>query len=298
MAASTQHPLQRSLMFVPGNSEKMLTKALGLDNLDVALFDLEDGVPPQHKAEARELVATMLGRPPAGPLRFVRINAIGTDRMEADLDSILVRGLQGLVLPKVETPDEVLMVDRILGEREGTVGIEAGSVALIVAIESATGLLQAPAIAACTARMMGLMFGAEDFSLDLGMSTSREGEAREMVYARSAVVVAAAAAKVQAIDGVWPDFRDPEGLLHDAIQARRLGFSGKSTFHPGQIDTINRVFSPTEEDVAYAERVVAAFEAAQAAGQGSIALGGQLIDLPIVERARRVLRLHQTLRVR
>jgi citrate lyase subunit beta/citryl-CoA lyase len=282
-------------MFVPGNSEKMLTKALGLDNLDVALFDLEDGVPPQHKPEARELVARILAHPPGGPIRFVRINAIGTDRMDADLQAILVRGLRGLVLPKVETADEVFLVDRILGEREAAAGIEAASVTLIAAIESARGLLQAPAIAACTPRMMGLMFGAEDFGLDLGMSTNREGEAKEMVYARSAVVVAAAAAKVQAIDGVWPDFRDAEGLLRDSIQARRLGFTGKSTFHPGQIDAINQVFSPTAEDVAYAERVVTAFEEAQAAGQGSIALGGQLIDLPIVERARRVLSLHRTL---
>lgn len=287
--------IQRSMMFVPGNSEKMLTKAIGLENLDLAMFDLEDGVPPAHKAEARELVASILQRPQGGPIRFVRINAIGTDRMDADLGSIIVRGLAGLILPKIETADEVLLVSRLLDEQEPSAGLEARSVRLIAAIESARGLLEAPAIAACTSRMMGLMFGAEDFGLDLGLSTNREGEAKEMVYARSAVVVAAAAAKIQAIDGVWPDFRDPDGLLRDAIQARRLGFTGKSTFHPGQIDTINEVFSPTAEDVAYAERVVAAFEDAQAAGQGSIALGGQLIDRPIVERARRVLSLHEML---
>src|SRR6266487_1314083 len=100
---------QRSFMFVPGSSEKMLTKAVGLTNLDVAMFDLEDGVPPQHKDDAREVVASFLGRAPGGPSRFVRINAIATDRMEADLQSVLVPGLEGLVLPKVETAEEVLL---------------------------------------------------------------------------------------------------------------------------------------------------------------------------------------------
>jgi len=287
--------IQRSLMFVPGNSEKMLTKALGLDNLDVAMFDLEDGVPPSHKDNARELVATMLGRPKGGPMRFVRLNAIGTDRIEADLQSVIVPGLEGVVLPKVERAEEVQLVDKILTEREPIAGLEPGTVKIIAAIESARGLLSAPAVAAASPRMMGLMFGAEDYGLDIGLSTHRQGEARELIYARSAIVVASASAHIQAMDGVWPEFKDLEGLTQDSIQARRLGFTGKSTFHPGQIDIINEIFSPSQEDVDFARRVVAAFEEAQAAGSGSVALGGQLIDLPIVERARRVLKLRESL---
>ncbi len=285
--------IQRSLMFVPGHSEKMVTKALGLDNLDTAMFDLEDGTPPALKDGARGVVATALGHPRGGPHRFVRINAIATDRMEADLHAVVQQGLEGLVLPKVERADEVALVDRLLGEREPRVGLAPGSIAVIATIESATGLLNAPSIAAATPRVTGLMFGAEDFALDLGLSTNREGEAREMVYARSAVAIAAASAHVQAIDGVWPDIRDFDGVRRDAIQARRLGFSGKSTFHPGQIDILNEVFSPSPAEVEYAMRVVEAFEEAQAAGQAAIAFGGQLIDLPIVERARRVLRLRE-----
>ena len=285
--------IQRSLMFVPGHSEKMVTKALGLTNLDTAMFDLEDGTPPALKDGARDVVATALGSAPGGPHRFVRINAIATDRMEADLHAVVRTGVEGLVLPKVERADEVVLVDRLLSEMEPRVGLASGAIALIATIESATGLLNAPSIAASTPRVTGLMFGAEDFALDLGLSTNREGEAREMVYARSAVAVAAASAHVQAIDGVWPDIRDFDGVRRDAIQARRLGFSGKSTFHPGQIDILNEVFSPSPEEVEYAMRVVEAFEEAQAAGQAAIAFGGQLIDLPIVERARRVLRLQQ-----
>jgi citrate lyase subunit beta/citryl-CoA lyase len=200
-----------------------------------------------------------------------------------------------LVRPKLETPNEVLLVERYLDEHEPGAGLAPGSVEFIATIESARGLLAAPAIAAASGRVAALMFGAEDFSLDIGLPPNREAEARELIYARSAIVVAAASAHVQSIDGVYPDIRDAEGMERDAVQARRLGFSAKSTFHPGQIDIINQVFSPTDDDVAYAERVVAAFEEAEAAGQGAVALGGQLIDRPIVERARRVLRLRGTL---
>jgi citrate lyase subunit beta/citryl-CoA lyase len=283
-------------MFVPGNSEKMVTKALGLSNLDVAMFDLEDGIPYSAKAEGRTYVGSMLGATPGGPRRWVRINAIGTEHMEADLDAVVVKGLEGLVLPKVETAEQVGIVAQYLDKHEASVGLPAGSVGVVAAIESARGLLNAPAVAAASSRVVGLMFGAEDFGLDLGLSTNREGEARELVYARSALVVAAASAHVQSIDGVWPDFRDDEGLRRDALQARRLGFTGKSTFHPAQIDVINELFSPTAEDVAYAQRVIEAFEAAEAAGQGAVALGGQLIDRPIVERARRVLALDASVR--
>ena len=285
--------IQRSLMFVPGHSEKMVTKALGMGNLDTAMFDLEDGTPPALKDGARGVVAAALREPPGGPHRFVRINAIATDRMEADLNAVVRPGLAGLVLPKVERADDVALVDRLVTEREPQVGLAPGSISLLATVESAAGLLNAPSIAASTPRVMGLMFGAEDFALDLGLSTNREGEAREMIYARSAVAVAAASAHVQVVDGVWPDIRDFEGVRRDAVQARRLGFSGKSTFHPGQIDIINEVFSPSAAELEYAMRVVEAFEEAQAAGQAAIAFGGQLIDLPIVERARRVIRLHE-----
>jgi citrate lyase subunit beta / citryl-CoA lyase len=283
----------RSLMFVPGNSEKMLTKAIGLENLDVAMFDLEDGTPTAQKDAARGLVAEMLARPAGGPRRYVRINAIATDRMEADLRAVVRPGLEGLVLPKVERPDEVALVHRLLDEQEPGAGLPSGSVGLIAAVESAMGLLNAAAIAAATSRVVGLMFGAEDYGLDLGLPTNREGEARELIYARSAMVVAAASAHIQSMDGVWPDIHDFDGVRRDAIQARRLGFSGKTTFHPGQIDIINEVFSPSAAEIEHAKRVVDAFEEAQAAGQGAVAFGGQLIDLPIVERARRVLRLYE-----
>jgi citrate lyase subunit beta/citryl-CoA lyase len=273
----------RSLMFVPGSRQRMLDKALGLTNLDVALFDLEDGVAPSEKPTARQLISQALSRPAGGPARLVRINAVGSgsERIDADLAVIVRGGLDGVVVPKVERPEDVLFV------ADNT----PSDVKLVAAIESAIGLINAPSIAACSPRLLGLMFGAEDYALDLGLPPNREAEARELIYARSALVNAAASAHVASFDGVWPDIHDFGGVRRDALQARRLGFTGKTTFHPGQIDIINDVFSPTQAEAEHAERIVQAFEDALARGEGSVAFGGQLLDLPIVERARRVLRV-------
>jgi len=288
--------LKRSWMFVPGHRQKMIDKALGL-NADAIMLDIEDGVAPNEKDTARQLIAEALGheKAPHSPARFVRINAIGHARMDADLAAVVRPGLEGLVCPKVETAEEVRKVDAIVNEREPKLKMTQGGVKLLIAIESPRGLLNAPAIAACSPRVCGLMFGAEDFGRELGLPTSREGEARDMLYARSAMVVAAASAHVQAVDGVWVDLKDPEGLVGFARQSRRLGFSGMSSIHPSQIDPINTHFSPTAEEITYAREVVKAFEEANARGDGSIAFGGQLIDRPIVERARRTLEMAKSL---
>lgn len=288
--------LKRSWMFVPGHRQRMIDKALGL-NADAIMLDIEDGVAPNEKDAARKLIAEALGkeRTPDSPARFVRINAIGHARMGSDMEAVLRPGLEGLVLPKVEAAEEVLKVERILAQREPQAKIQPGGVKLLIAIESPRGLLNAPSIASCSPRVVGLMFGAEDFGRELGLPTFREGEARDMLYARSALVVAAASAHVQAVDGVWVDLKDTEGLVGFARQSRRLGFTAMSLIHPSQIDPINSTFSPTPEEIDYAQQVVKAFEEANARGDGSIAFGGQLIDRPIVERARRTLEMAQML---
>lgn len=288
--------LIRSWMFVPGHRQRMIDKAFGL-NTDAIMLDIEDGVAPNEKDTARKNIAESLGREktPGSPARYVRMNAIGHARMDADLTAVLRPGLEGLVCPKVDTPDEVRNVDGILNEREPKLKMERGSIKLLIAVESPRGLINAPAIAAASPRIVGLMFGAEDFGREIGLPTVREAEARDLVYARSAMVVAAAAAHVQAVDGVWVDLNDSQGLLGFAKQSRRLGFSGMSLIHPSQIDAINTVFSPTPEEIDYSQQVLQAFEAAQARGDGSIAFGGQLIDRPIVERARRTIELAKSL---
>jgi citrate lyase subunit beta/citryl-CoA lyase len=288
--------LFRSWMFVPGHRQRMIDRALAL-NADAIMLDIEDGVAPNEKDAARHNIGESLGRekPAGAPARYVRINAIGHARMDADLQAVVRPGLEGLVCPKVDSVEEVRTVDAILNEREPKNQLARGAVKLLIAIESPKGLLNAPAIAAASPRVSGLLFGAEDFGREIGLPTVREGEARDLIYARSATVVAAASAHVQAIDGVWVDLNDSAGLIGFAKQSRQLGFSGMSCIHPSQIDAINLAFSPTAEEIDYCERVLRAFEEANLRGDGSIAFGGQLIDRPIIERARRTIDMAQYL---
>jgi citrate lyase subunit beta/citryl-CoA lyase len=288
--------LIRSWMFVPGHRQRMIDKAFGL-NADAIMLDIEDGVAPNEKDAARKNIAESLGREkaPGSPARYVRINAIGHARMDADLEAVIRPGLEGLVCPKVDTPDEVRKIDAILNDKEPKNNLKKSSIKLLIAIESPRGLLNAPAIAASSTRVAGLLFGAEDFGREIGLPTVREGEARDLIYARSSMVIAAASSHMQAVDGVWVDLNDSQGLLGFAKQSRQLGFSGMSCIHPSQVDAINTTFSPTAEEIDYCQKVLQAFEEANARGDGSIAFGGQLIDRPIVERARRTIDMARSL---
>jgi citrate lyase subunit beta/citryl-CoA lyase len=294
-------PPMRSLMFVPGHRERMVQRALGHgdfghSDLDVALLDLEDGVPPGSKDEARRLIADVLGRASqggAGPLRFVRIRRALSDDSAADLDAIVRRGLDGIMAPKVARVDEVEWLADELDVRERDANIPHGTIRVIPSIETAAALVEAPHIAGAADRVVGLAFGSEDFALDLGLPTRREGEAADLLYARSAVVVAAVSAGKLAFDGIWPDIEDAAGLRADSLRARRLGFSGKTLIHPDQVAAVNEVFSPTAAEVEEAKRVVRAFDEALARGHGAVALDGRMLDAPVVERARRILRAHE-----
>jgi citrate lyase subunit beta/citryl-CoA lyase len=290
----------RSLMFVPGHRERMVQRALGLgefgaSDLDVALLDLEDGVPLASKDEARRLVADVLGRSrgDAGPMRYVRIRRALSDDGAADLDAIVRPGLGGIMAPKVARADEVEWLSGELDARERDAKIPHGTIRIIPSIESAAALIEAPRIAKAADRVIGLAFGSEDFALDLGLPTKREGEAADLLYARSATVVAAVSAGKLAFDGIWPDIEDAAGLRADTLRARRLGFSGKTLIHPSQVMVVNEIFSPTPEEVDDARRVVRAFDEALARGHGAVALDGRMLDAPVVDRARRVLRAHE-----
>lgn len=289
-AAATSRPL-RSWMFVPGDRRRFLEKVYEPGGVpDAVFFDLEDGVLPDAKAAARGNVASVLRHARPGPLRTVRVNAVGTEWFEEDVDAVVGPGLEGLCVPKVESAGGLQPVIELLERRD-----PGGSVGIIAAIESAAGLLRAPEIAAAHERVLAIMFGAEDYGLDIGLPTRREGEAAELIYARSAIVVAAAAARVISIDGVFPDLDDEAGLLADLVQSRRLGFTAKATFNPRQVEVINQHFSPTRDELEYARRIVDAFEAASERGEAAVAVGGQLVDLPIVERAHSLLALAQQL---
>jgi citrate lyase subunit beta / citryl-CoA lyase len=291
-------PPMRSLMFVPAHRERMVDRALGLGEfgasaLDVAILDLEDGVPPAAKDEARRSIANVLARPAhdsGGPRRFVRIRRALSDDGAGDLEAVVGPGLAGIMAPKVCRSDEVAWLAERLDVLEQGAKMPQGTVRIIPSIESAAALIEAPRIATASARVAGLAFGSEDFALDLGLPTKREGEAADLLYARSAVVVAAVSAGKPAFDGIWPDIKDAAGLRADALRARRLGFAGKTLIHPEQIAVVNEIFSPTAAEVEDARRVVHAFDEAVARGEGAVALDGRMLDAPVVDRARRVLR--------
>lgn len=286
----TQKKLEqaRSFMFVPGNKQRFLDKTESLP-LDVAFFDLEDGVLPDQKANAREMVIPTLEKSWSGPRRFVRLNAQTTHWFEDDLDAVVRPGLEGVCMTKVNSVDELLAGAESIEKREKAAGMEPGTVRIVAAIESPRSLLAAPAIAAAHPRVCGLIFGAEDYALEIGLGANRVEEAAELLYPRSAIVVAAAAAGVLSIDGVFPDLNNEEGCLKDIWQARRLGFSSKSTFNPRQVDMINDIFSPQPDEIEYARKLIKAFDEGRARGDASIAFGGQLVDLPILMRAERIL---------
>lgn len=275
----------RSWLFVPGHRQKMIDKSPGRGS-DALIYDLEDAVPPKELEAARTKVAAALDAAQEGPRRFVRIHGAGHGAVDGDLRAVVRPGLEGLVLPKVDRPEDVLTVDRSLTELESRAGMAPGSVRLAAMIESAAGLIQAPAIAASSPRLAALMFGAEDFAVDLGLFSFRQGGL--LAYARSALVVAAASARLEVVDRVHVDFRDPDGLARETRAARELGFTGKLLIHPAQIEVVHHVFRPTEQEVESAHRVVAAFEAAPE--EGTMAVDGTMVDLPVVKRAQWILR--------
>ncbi len=274
----------RSWFFVPGHRQPMIDKALGLP-ADVLIFDLEDGVPEAEKDVARSRVATALDGVRGGSTRFVRVHDAGSSELDADLQAIARAGLQGLVLPKVQGPEDVLQMCRWLDRHETRAGIPSGGIRLLATIESARGLVQAPAIASVTPRLVGLMFGAEDFALDLGFF-SHLGQGL-VNYARSALAVAAASGQIRAIDKVFTDINDPDGLAVEARQARDLGFAGKAVIHPGQVGAVNEIFSPTEVEERWARRIVEAFE--RRADEGPATVDGRMVDRPVLERAQWIL---------
>jgi citrate lyase beta subunit len=198
----------------------------------------------------------------------------------------------------VEHPEEINTLDRALGQLETRIGLEAGSIAIVAAIESARGIANAVHILCASQRLEAVMFGAEDLALDLGLPVRRRGAGQEMLHARSTLVLAAAIGRVQPLDQVWLDFRDVDGLRAEALAGRDMGFAGKCLIHPGQIASVNEIFSPSSDDVQVAQMIVAAFEEAKATGIGAVMLGGQLVELPIVERAQQTLRAHAAIAAR
>jgi citrate lyase subunit beta / citryl-CoA lyase len=283
----------RSLLFVPGDSTAKLGKALGA-GADALIVDLEDSVAVERKSEARGITRAFLAdvAPSANrPRLIVRINALETGLADDDLDGVVPGRPDGILLPKAEGGPAVAHLDAKLTVREAIHGLPDGAVAILaLATETARALFAAGSYAGSSSRLQGLTWGAEDLSAELGAETNRgdDGSFTEPFrFARTLCLAAAAAAKVAAIDTVFVDFRNLDGLKREALEARRDGFTGKLAIHPSQVGVINEVFTPSAEAIATARAIVAAF--ATHPGAGVVAIGGVMYDRPHLERARRLL---------
>lgn len=280
----------RSLLFAPANHARHAEKALsGL--ADGAILDLEDAVAVAEKPAARAAARQLLeGRAALFPKAYVRVNALSTPFAYDDLRAVVCAGLDGVVVPKIEAPEQVAIVAWVLSQLERERGIPAGSIEIKPIIETAAGLLHARHIAAASPRLKRLSFGAGDFSLDTNMTWTVGHEG--LLWARvQIVIISRAAGLAPPLDTVFADLADMEGLAAEAAQARRLGFGGKTCIHPKQVEVVNAVFTPSAEEVEQARRIVEAFEQAAASGVASLQVAGQFVDYPIAEKARRIVEL-------
>lgn len=286
-------PLLRSLIFIPGNRPNMLQRALSF-NADILMVDLEDSVPPAEKSAARDLAAQWIPQlRQAGRRVMVRLNSLDTGLPRDELTALLSPHLYGVSLGKTDSPHDLREIDRIIAPLENAAGIPPGQIKLIPWIESAKALVNVHQIAAALPRTIALAFGAEDYTNDMGIQRTEAGA--EVHHPRAAIAIAARAAGLAALDSPYIAFRNPQGLQQDAATARQMGYTGKFAIHPDQIDPINAAFSPSPEEIAHAQRIMAAWREAEAAGRGSLSLDGKMVDIPVVKRAQNLLNLAESI---
>lgn len=278
--------IYRTFLFAPCNHPRRVERALALD-ADAVILDLEDACPIAEKVATRAVVVAACQRPRAG-LGYIRVNATTTEFGFGDIAAVVQKGVDGIVLPKVEAADEIRSADWTIASLEKKRGLPVGRCDLIPIIETAKGMVNIRAIASAGTRVKRIAFGAGDFTLDMNMEWTRAET--ELLPYRSECVLASRAAGIEApLDTVWVDLKDPEGFRASARHVKGLGFQGKMCIHPDQVPAANEVFTPSAAEVEWSRKAVAAFEAAEKAGSASIQLEGKFIDYPIVYRARRVL---------
>jgi len=281
----------RSWLFVPGDRPDMVAKAFG-SGADAVVVDLEDSVVPQNKAHARKLAPSFANEASSKSAQFwVRINSLQASDALLDLAAVVPAGPAGIMLPKAESSTAVIELGHYLSAIEATAGLTIGKTQILaIATETPKSVFELGSYAASGQRLAGLTWGAEDLSAAVGATSARdERGALTPLYelARSLCIAGASAAGVAAIETIYPAYRDIEGLRAYAQTARRDGFQGMLAVHPAQVPVINELFTPSSAEFAYAERVVAAFDANP--GHGAVALDGKMLDAPHLKQARRIL---------
>jgi len=282
----------RSLLFIPGDSEKKLEKGFSSE-ADVVIVDLEDSVSAQNKVAARQIAADFIRsrQGQAGPAVYVRVNDLLTGLTDDDLAALVPAKPAGIMLPKSNSGADVQLLAVKLRVYEAENNLPDGNIAILPIItETAAGVLAAASYAGANARLAGLTWGAEDLSAAVGARATRNehgGYIDVFRLARAMTILAASAADVAAIDTVFPNFRDMEGFRAECFEAERDGFTGKMAIHPAQVPVINEAFTPSSEAVAHSKTVVEAFQAA--GNPGVVAIDGQMYDMPHLRRAERLL---------
>ena len=278
---------RRALLYMPGDDRRKIEKAATL-GVDCICMDLEDGTALNRKAEARAVIAQAMRELDFGASECcIRINSVGSGWEHDDLDAALAAGPDAIVLPKVEMPEQVTWLSERIEAHEFAHRLPRGSIRLLIGVETAKGILNLSSLAGADRRLEAIIFGGEDFAASIG--ATRTPGAVELLYARQAVVTTCAAFDLQPIDIVAIDFKDIYALRREAEFGARLGFLGKQIIHPAQVEPVQTAFTPSDEAIAYARRVVEAFEASQQAGRGAFALDGKMIDMPLLKSARKVL---------
>jgi citrate lyase beta subunit len=272
---------------MPGNEIKKIEKATTL-GVDCACLDLEDGVAPNMKEQARLVVTEALQTLSFGSTeRLVRINGIGSGLEEGDLEVALPLHPDGVVIPKVESAAEIHWASDRIARFERTREWQLGSIRLLVMIETARGIVNLRDIAAADSRLDALIFGGLDFAADIGARITREG--KELFFARSAVVTFAAAFGLQAIDLLYTDFRDEPGLREEARRGMEMGYAGMQIIHPNQVGPVQEIFTPDEEAIRNAQHVLESYEQNKREGRGAFVVDDKMVDMPVVKAAKRLL---------
>ncbi len=281
--------LRRTLLFIPGGNEKVLNKGLGLE-VDGLILDLEDSVSPDKKETARQAVTKALLTAEFGRKeKVVRVNALSTDYGRDDLEQVLRGRPDTLLVPKVDRAEDIKAYDQRMTETEEKEGFPPGRIGLIALIESAWGIVNIESIALASSRMTGLLFGAADFTRDThGQITA---DRQELLYPMMRILLAARIAGIDALDTPYFDIKDPEGLERHVLQAKAMGYDGKALIHPGQVEIVNRIFTPSAEELLQARRVIEAFQAARREGKGVIQLDGKMVENIHVAMAERTLKI-------
>jgi len=278
---------RRALLYMPGDDRRKIEKSTTL-GVDCICMDMEDGTAVSKKAEARAVISQAMKELDFGTSeRCIRINSIGSGFEKDDLASALAAQPDSIVVPKIETAEQVKWVSDQIESYELSNKLNIGSIRLLIGLETAKGIMNLKEIAEADKRLEAMIFGAEDYAASVGAVRTNEGT--EVLYARSAVVTACAANDLQAIDMVYIDFKDTEGLRAEAQQGAGLGFSGKQVIHPNQVQVTQEAFTPSDDAIAYAKRVVETFESSQKEGKGAYALDGKMIDMPLLKNAQKVL---------